>query len=183
MNVKILRSHKRNRTISAKVEGDTMYVYAPSDMPEDELNKIITNFTTRFEKRKLRKELNKTHNLMPVAQELNKVYFGSKLEIKSIEYTATLNHAFGSCVKQAGKILISHRLSEMPTWVRDYVIVHELAHLIESNHSEAFWNLVYRYKLTERAIGYLIAKGIDTDDDESQGQEETADSANCNVTI
>lgn len=59
MNIKILRSHKRNRTISAKMVGDTMYVYAPSHTPEDELNKVIANFTVRFEKRKLRRELNK----------------------------------------------------------------------------------------------------------------------------
>lgn len=182
MNVKILRSHKRNKTISAKVESDTMYVYAPSDMPEDELNKVIANFTERFEKRKLRKELNKTQNLTSIGQELNRVYFGGKLEIKSIEYTATLNHAFGSCIKQTGKILISHRLSEMPTWVRDYVIVHELAHLIESNHSEAFWNLVYRYKLTERAIGYLVAKGFDTDD-ELKEKKEIANVTDCKAAL
>ena len=168
MNVKIIRSHKRNKTVSAKVEGDTLHVYAPSDMPEEELSRIVANFTTRLEKRKLRKELNKTQDLMPTAQKLNKIYFGGGLKIKSIEHTTTLNHAFGSCVKQSGKILISHRLSEMPSWVRDYVIVHELAHLVEPNHGEAFWNIVYRYKLAERAIGYLIAKGLNSDD-EQQG--------------
>lgn len=162
---------------------DTMYVYAPSHTPEDELNKVIANFTARFEKRKLRRELNNVQELMPVAQELNRIYFDGKLEIKSIEYSSTLNHAFGLCNKKTGEIRISYRMAEMPVWVRDSVIVHELAHLIESNHTEAFWNLAYRYKLTERAKGYLMAKGLDSDDDESQGQEETADSANRNVTI
>jgi predicted metal-dependent hydrolase len=45
--------------------------------------------------------------------------------------------------------------------VRDYVIVHELAHLLIADHSAEFWSLVDRYPLTERARGFLIAKGME----------------------
>jgi predicted metal-dependent hydrolase len=46
----------------------------------------------------------------------------------------------------------------MPPWVLDYVIVHELAHLVVDGHGPVFDALVDRYPLAERARGYLIAK-------------------------
>lgn len=49
-------------------------------------------------------------------------------------------------------------------WVRDYVIVHELAHLIVPNHSKPFHDLIAKYRWKERAIGYLIAKGYEEDE-------------------
>jgi predicted metal-dependent hydrolase len=43
----------------------------------------------------------------------------------------------------------------MPEWVIDYVLLHELAHLVVPSHGADFWDLVARYPKTERARGYL----------------------------
>ena len=67
----------------------------------------------------------------------------------------------GSCTPANGAIRLSHRLAAMPAFVRDYVIVHELAHLLEANHGPRFWKLVNRYPKTERARGYLMAVGLE----------------------
>lgn len=161
MEVKIIHSQKRQKTISARMAGDTMFVYAPLNISEARLKKIIHNFKARFKRHQLKKELNKKEDLMLIACELNKKYFGGQLKINSIEYVTNQNKKFGCCNYAAKTIRISHRLQAMPQWVRDYVIVHELAHLVEPNHNKSFWDIVSRYKLTERARGYLMAKGFD----------------------
>jgi predicted metal-dependent hydrolase len=68
---------------------------------------------------------------------------------------------FGSCTPEDGTIRISHHVAEHPTWVRDYVLMHELAHLVDPSHSRRFWNIVGRYPQAERARGYLMALGTD----------------------
>jgi predicted metal-dependent hydrolase len=48
---------------------------------------------------------------------------------------------WGSCARN-GNIALNFRLVQMPTQVRDYVLVHELMHLKQQNHSRRFWRLV-----------------------------------------
>jgi hypothetical protein len=44
---------------------------------------------------------------------------------------------------------------DLPDWVVDYVLLHELVHLVVPSHSAKFWALVGRYPRAERARGYL----------------------------
>jgi predicted metal-dependent hydrolase len=46
-------------------------------------------------------------------------------------------------------------MQAMPAWVVDYVLIHELVHLVEPSHSKKFWTYVRRYPKAERAEGYL----------------------------
>ena len=48
---------------------------------------------------------------------------------------------WGSCSRH-GHICLNWRLVEMPDWVRDYVLIHELMHLKRMDHSPSFWKLV-----------------------------------------
>jgi len=128
-------------------------------MPEIRLQEVIAGLKARIERKCLKEELNKSEDLASRAEEFNKRYFENKLKVNSIEYVTGQKSRFGCCNFRTGSIRISHRISSMPQWVRDYVIIHELAHLAAPNHSKAFWDIVNRYKLAERAKGYLIAVG------------------------
>jgi predicted metal-dependent hydrolase len=48
---------------------------------------------------------------------------------------------WGSCSKK-GNLNFNYKILQLPPEIRDYIIVHELCHLQEFNHSKDFWNLV-----------------------------------------
>jgi predicted metal-dependent hydrolase len=50
---------------------------------------------------------------------------------------------WGSC-SASGVIALNYRLIQMPADVREYVMIHELAHLVHANHSRRFWRTVER---------------------------------------
>lgn len=158
--VRIIRSVKRRKTVSARLEDGTLVIRAPAAMREEELQPIIDN---------LRKRIGRRAHTVPQsdealekrARELNRKYFDGRLKWQSVRYVTNQNKRFGSCTPNNGTIRLSQRLATMPSWVRDYVLVHELAHLIEANHGPRFWKLVNRYPLTERARGYLMAVGLE----------------------
>jgi len=158
-SIEIIRSKIRKRTVSARVVKDILIVRAPQNIPENRLQKVIGELKSKIERKHLREELNKDKFLVQRADEFNRLYFSNKLKISSIEYVTSQNSKYGCCNYSTGCIRISHRISSMPKWVRNYVILHELAHLAVPNHSKAFWEIVNRYKLSERARGFLMAAG------------------------
>lgn len=162
-DIKIIRSLKRRKTIGAQLINNIMYVYAPYNITNEKLTKIIASFKQKFINSMLKKKLNTEKPLKEIAEMLNKKYLKNRLDISSIsiEYVTEQTHKFGCCNCRDRSIRISHQIAKMPDWVRDYVIMHELSHLIEPNHGKPFWDIVSEYKLAERAKGYLIAKGME----------------------
>lgn len=158
--VEIIRSERRRKTVSGELKNGVLLVRAPATMNDAELTPIIEKLRQRLAKRA--KPIPQTDaELEKQAQTLNRKYFNGRLRWQSIRYVTNQNKRFGSCTPSRGTIRLTHRLATMPKWVRDYVIVHELAHLEEANHGPRFWQLVNRYPLTERARGYLMAIGLE----------------------
>src|SRR5690606_25844253 len=89
------------------------------------------------------------------AEELSRRYLDGRARPTSVAWATNQSRRWGSCTPSEGTIRISTRLRGMPSWVLDYVLVHELAHLLHAGHGPQFWELVERYPRTERARGFL----------------------------
>lgn len=96
------------------------------------------------------------HRLAERASKLNQRHFDGALRWTSIGF-ADMERLWGSCTFTDGAIRIARRAAALPDWVLDYLLVHELAHLVHSDHGAEFHELENRYPLTERAKGYLLA--------------------------
>jgi predicted metal-dependent hydrolase len=168
--IRIIRSDRRRRTITARLaEGGTVLeVLAPAEASDEELASIIERLKGRVLRRQEKEETADDADLARRAAELNRQYFEGRLHWQEIRYVANQQRRYGSCTPATGVIRISHRVATMPGWVRDYVLVHELAHLKEANHGPEFWKLVNRYPRTERARGYLMALGLEGEGDEPE---------------
>ena len=160
--VEIIRSNRRRKTVSATLRDEVLIVRAPANMSDAELRPVIANFQKRMAKRHLP---HTDAELVQLAKEMESVFNGrlqnGRFPPYTIRYVTNQNKRFGSCTPAHGTIRISHRVASMPHFVRAYVVVHELAHLLEANHGRRFWQLVNAYPLTERARGYLMAVGLE----------------------
>jgi predicted metal-dependent hydrolase len=157
--VKVIKSPRRRKTVEARRENGTLVVRVPATMSDAETRKWVDEMVGRVERSEDLHRLNSSQKLQRRAETLHQKYFDGRPAFKSIRYVANQRGRYGSCTPEDGTIRISRSLADEPDWVRDYVIIHELAHLRIPDHSKAFWRLVERYPHAERARGYLIAKG------------------------
>jgi predicted metal-dependent hydrolase len=157
--VRIIRSTRRRRTAAARDVGDAIEVRVPAGLPAAEEERIVARLVTRATARREGRHI----DLVARAARLARRYeLPIPTEIRWVDNQTT---RWGSCSPHSGTIRLSRTLASFPDWVLDYVIVHELAHLRVPGHGPAFWEIVRRYPLTERARGFLIAKGLDQADD------------------
>lgn len=105
--------------------------------------------------------------LLARAQALSSLHLDGRARPASVRWVTNQGSRWGSCTPADGSVRLSTRLQGTPAWVVDYVLVHELAHLIIPEHSAEFWALVGRYPRAERARGYLegVAAAADLEPD------------------
>ena len=90
------------------------------------------------------------------AGELSRRYLEGRAQPSTVRWVTNQASRWGSCTPAEKSIRLSDRLRGMPSWVVDYVLVHELAHLLVACHGPAFHAWVDRYPQAERARGYLL---------------------------
>jgi predicted metal-dependent hydrolase len=156
--VRVIRSRERKRTIAASLVGDLLTVRIPARLTKAQEAEAVDDMVARFTKRIASNVI----DLESRALTLGKRY--RLPAATSVRWVSNMTHRWGSCTPTDGSIRISQALVNAPLWVLDAVIMHELCHLVEGNHSERFWALANQYPLMERARGWLIAKSGDIDD-------------------
>ena len=153
--VEVRRSAKRRRTVSAYLDGRRIVVLIPSRFTKAEEAQWVREMVNRLDASARRRRDGGDATLVRRAAELSTSYLGGRAQPASVRWVATMRTRWASCTPADGTIRLSERLRDMPHWVRDYVLVHELAHLLVPGHGPDFWALVQRYPRTERARGYL----------------------------
>ena len=156
--VEVRRSDRRRRMVSARREGDTVVVFIPGWMSDSEESRWVDEMVRRLERSEARRRSPARTGddaLARKAAELSRRYLESRAAPTSVRWVPPMRTRWASCTPADGTIRISERLRDVPAWVLDYVLVHELTHLLEPGHDERFWAWVHRYPRSERAMGYL----------------------------
>jgi predicted metal-dependent hydrolase len=155
--VEVRRSQRRRRTVSAYRDGERVVVLIPDRFSRAEETEWVERMLARLAAREER--IRRTDDeLLARARRLTARYLPdhtARVQPTSVRWVTNQNGRWGSCTPDDRTIRISHRIQEMPDWVIDYVLLHELAHLVVPSHSARFWELVNRFGKAERARGYL----------------------------
>lgn len=150
----VIRSRRRKKSSQARLDNGGLEIRIPAWFSEQQELDTVAYFTKKFRQKTAASEI----DLVALAKCLADTH--GYRQAQSIRWVANQQHRWGSCTPGDGAIRISNRLVGFPTWVLEYIVCHELAHLDESNHGRAFWELANRYPLAERARGFLLAKGV-----------------------
>ena len=125
-------NHEDRSTSSAKLKNGQIQLKLSNNLNSIQLSKSIKTLLSRVVGQDFKKDITKR------VLEVNEQFFKKDIKSVNLKYNSS---NWGSCSSKSN-INLSTRLLFAPSDVIDYVIVHELTHLIEMNHSQKFWNLV-----------------------------------------
>jgi len=156
--VEVVRSARRRRTVSARREGDRIVVFVPARTSRAQERRWVALLVERVLAGEAKRRPS-DQDLLRRAERLNDRYLRGRAVPSSVRWVDNMTTRWGSCTPVDRTIRLSRRLVDLPDYVVDYVLLHELAHLIVAGHGPAFWATLADYPRLERARGYL--EGVD----------------------
>jgi predicted metal-dependent hydrolase len=168
-DVEVRRSRRRRRTVSAYRDGARTVVLIPASFSAAEEARWVERMLARLTAGDRRRNSSDVA-LAARAEQLSRRYLGGHARPTSVRWVSTMGRRWASCTPAEGTIRVSDRLRDVPDHVLDYVLLHELAHLLVPGHGPGFWRLLASYPRLERARGFLDglahAEGLAPEEDE-----------------
>ncbi len=165
-DVEIRRSARRRRTVSARREGDRVVVLMPAGLSKAAEADLVAEMIGKLERADRRAAAAAERSDVELAERaarLSARWLGGAAAPVSVRWVPSMRTRWASCTPNDGTIRVSELLRTVPSYVLDYVLVHELVHLyVAGGHNDRFWREVRRYPKTERAMGYLEAYSVVT---------------------
>lgn len=152
--VEVRRSRRRSRTVTAYREDGRTVVAIPARFTRAQEREWVHRMLDRLATQERRRRPS-DQELVHRAATLSARYLGGRAQPTSVRWVTNQGQRWGSCSVGDGSIRISDRLRGMPPWVIDYVLLHELNHLLHAGHGSEFWAELETYPRTERARGFL----------------------------
>lgn len=144
------------KNVNARLKGDVLAVSAPRSISVAELETIIRDLARRLVRRSRASRLDRTAALVERARRIATRFPAPAPAVADVRFAAAQGSRWGSYSLRTGIVRLNPDLADMPPWVLDAVIAHELAHALLPDHSRQFWDLVRRVcPDTDRARGFL----------------------------
>lgn len=160
--VVVRRSARRRRTVAAFWEDGKAVVAIPAHFSRAQEKEWVSRMLDKLRRQGLRrsggagKRKPATDTALAAhAAALSARYLAGRAVPTSVRWVSNQNSRWGSATPSEGTIRLSDKLRPMPQWVIDYVLLHELAHLLVAGHNAAFWRLLESYPETGRAKAFL----------------------------
>ena len=144
----------------------TIVVRIPYRMARQNMDTLLDDVRRQLGKMRKPARRRTDDDLQHRADTVNQKYFNGTITWNSIRWVSNMRNRLGSCTNGGvtdGNIRISDRIHDWPQWVVDYVIAHELAHRVHSDHGGEFWGyLRSAYPFVDKAIGFIEGIGYAT---------------------
>jgi len=146
---------KRVKNINARLHGKTLAVSAPHRVSVRELDETILELARKLVRRSRADILNSDGGAEAIARKVA-ARFTEPPEVAEVRFVTNQTAQWGSYSPQTGIVRLNAALRQMPPWVLEAVVAHELAHTFHLDHSPEFWELVRSVcSKTDRARAFL----------------------------
>ena len=146
---------KRVKNINARLDGLTVRVSAPHATPRGELDRTVRELARTLLRRARATQVNHREEALALAQRIA-MRFPDPPAVRRVLFVTNHRTQWGSYSPTTGTVRLNAALRQMPRWVLEAVVTHELAHAVHLNHTDEFWELVRRVcPSTDRANAFL----------------------------